>query len=104
MVGEPVTATATVTNANPKHTLTYAWSSTGGKVNGKDTTRATIDTTGVAGGSYTVTAHVTDRQDEEGRRDQLLGELHGEGTAEESARPCPARPVRPPAGWRHGRT
>src|SRR5207253_937140 len=31
MVGEPVTATANVSNANPKHTLTYDWSSTDGK-------------------------------------------------------------------------
>ena len=59
MVGEPVTATATVSNANPKHTLTYAWSSTGGKVTGKDNT-ASIDTNGVAGRDYTVTANVSD--------------------------------------------
>jgi len=59
MVGEPITATATVTNFNPKHTLTYTWSSTGGKVSNKDNT-ASIDTNGVAGGSYTVTAHVAD--------------------------------------------
>jgi outer membrane protein OmpA-like peptidoglycan-associated protein len=59
MVGEPVTATATGTNFNPKHTLTYTWNSTGGKVTGKDNT-ASIDTNGVAGGSYTVTAHITD--------------------------------------------
>jgi hypothetical protein len=59
MVGEPITATATTSNFNPKHTLTYNWSSNGGKVTGKDTT-ASIDTNGVAGGSYTVTAHVTD--------------------------------------------
>lgn len=59
MVGEPVTATASTSNFNPKHTLTYNWSSTGGKVTGKDTT-ATIDTNGVAGGSYTVTARVSD--------------------------------------------
>jgi len=59
MVGEPITATATASNFNPKHTLTYDWSSTGGKVAGKDNT-ATIDTNGLAGGSYTVTAHVTD--------------------------------------------
>jgi len=59
MVGEPVTATATGTNFNPKHTLNYSWSSTGGKVTGKDNT-ASIDTNGVAGGSYTVTAHITD--------------------------------------------
>ena len=59
MVGEPVTATASATNFNPKHTLTYNWNSTGGKVTGKDNT-ATIDTNGVAGGSYAVTARVVD--------------------------------------------
>jgi hypothetical protein len=59
MVGEPVTATVTTSNFNPKHTLTYNWTTTGGKVSGKDST-ATIDTNGVAGGSYTVTARVAD--------------------------------------------
>jgi hypothetical protein len=61
MVGEPVTVTATPSNFNPKHTLTYNWSSTGGKVNGKDNT-ASIDTNGLAGGSYTATARITDPQ------------------------------------------
>jgi hypothetical protein len=59
MQGEPITATATTANFNPKHTLNYAWSGTGGKVTGKDNT-ASIDTTGVAGGSYAVTSTVTD--------------------------------------------
>lgn len=59
MVGEPVHATVTATNFNPKHTLTYTWAASGGKVDGKDT-NATIDTNGVAGGSYTTTATVTD--------------------------------------------
>lgn len=59
MVGEPVTATATTSNVRKGHTVTYAWSSTGGKVTPKDA-NATIDTTGMAGGSYTVTARVTD--------------------------------------------
>jgi len=59
MVGEPITATATASNFNPKHTLNYNWSSNGGKVTGKDNT-ATIDTNGVAGGSYTVTSTITD--------------------------------------------
>jgi hypothetical protein len=59
MVGEPVTATATASNFNAKHTLSYAWSGNGGKVTGKDTT-ASIDTNGMTGGSYTVSAHVTD--------------------------------------------
>jgi len=59
MVGEPVTATASGSNFNPKHTLNYTWSSTGGKVTGKDNT-ATIDTNGIAGGNYTVTARISD--------------------------------------------
>ncbi len=59
MVGEPVTATATVNNANPKHTLTYDWSSTGGKIAGKGNS-ASIDTNGAAGGDYTATAKITD--------------------------------------------
>jgi hypothetical protein len=59
MVGEPVTATATGSNFSPKHALTYTWESNGGKVAGKDGT-ASIDTNGVAGGSYVVTAHISD--------------------------------------------
>ncbi len=64
MVGEPVRATVVASNFNPKHTLTYTWASSGGKIEGKDAS-ATIDTNGIGGGmpgSYptTVTATVTD--------------------------------------------
>ncbi|MBI3646341.1 MAG: hypothetical protein HY233_10295 [Acidobacteriales bacterium] len=59
MVGEPVHVTVAPSNFNPKHALTYAWSSTGGKIEGKDT-GASIDTNGLAGGSYTATARVND--------------------------------------------
>ncbi len=64
MVGEPVHATVAASNFNPKHTLTYTWASSGGKIEGKDT-GATIDTNGIGGGipgsySTTVTATVTD--------------------------------------------
>ncbi len=59
MVGEPLTASASVSNFNPKHTVTYSWSGNGGQVTGKDTT-AQIDTTNAAPGSYTVTVHVAD--------------------------------------------
>jgi hypothetical protein len=59
MQGEPVHVTVAGSNFNPKHTLTYDWKSSGGKVEGKDT-GATIDTNGLAGGSYTATATVTD--------------------------------------------
>jgi hypothetical protein len=59
MVGEPLHATVSASNFNPKHTLTYAWASTGGKIQGTDT-GASIDTNGAAPGSYTATATVTD--------------------------------------------
>lgn len=59
MIGEPITATVTTSNFNPKHTVTYAWTGNGGQVTGKDTT-AQIDTKDAAPGTYTVTARVTD--------------------------------------------
>ncbi len=59
LVGEPITATVTASNFNPKHTVTYSWSATGGQITGKDTT-ASIDTNNAAPGSYAVTVHVTD--------------------------------------------
>ncbi len=60
LVGEPLTATVTPSNFNPKHTVTYSWSGNGGgQLTGKDTT-ASIDTTNATPGSYGVTAHVTD--------------------------------------------
>jgi hypothetical protein len=58
-VGEPLHVTVTPSNFNPKHTLKYEWSSTGGKIEGKET-GATIDTAGAAPGSYTATARVSD--------------------------------------------
>jgi hypothetical protein len=59
MVGEPVTARAAGRNFNPRHTLRYEWSSTGGKLTGKDNT-ANIDTSGVAGGNYTAAVRISD--------------------------------------------
>jgi outer membrane protein OmpA-like peptidoglycan-associated protein len=61
-VGEPVNATVSASNFNPKHTVTYSWSGNGGQVSGKDTAAA-IDTTNVAPGSYTVSVHVTDAKE-----------------------------------------
>ena len=83
MVGEPVTATVTTSNFNPKHTLTYDWSTNGGKVTGKDTT-ATIDTNGVSGGSYTVTAKVTDPKVKKNGEVSCNATFAVEGTAKES--------------------
>jgi outer membrane protein OmpA-like peptidoglycan-associated protein len=53
--GEPVTATASGSNFNPKRTVIYAWSGTGARVSGSGASTQ-IDTTGLAPGSYQVTA------------------------------------------------
>src|SRR5271165_5874888 len=60
--GDPVNATISTQNFNPKHTLTYSWASSGGKVSGTSTT-GTIDTTGLQPGSYTVTGKATDAKE-----------------------------------------
>ena len=59
MAGEPATATVTGSGFHPRHSLNYTWMSTGGTISGTHDT-ATLDTNGVPGGSYTVTAHVSD--------------------------------------------
>jgi opacity protein-like surface antigen len=56
--GDPVTASATATNLNPKRKVAYSRTSSGGVVGGTDTTAA-ISTTGLAPGSYTVSSHVS---------------------------------------------
>ncbi len=61
MAGEQVKVTATPSNFNPKRTLGYTWSSTGGKVGGNDAS-TTIDTNGLAPGTYTVKATVSDNR------------------------------------------
>ena len=65
MVGEPATATAAGSNFNPNHTLNYTWSSTGGQIVGKDNT-ASVNTNGLAGGTYTVTAQLSDPRMKQG--------------------------------------
>ena len=57
--GEPVTATATGSNFNPKRTVTYSWNGTGVKVAGRDAS-VQIDTTGLEPNSYEVTANLSD--------------------------------------------
>jgi outer membrane protein OmpA-like peptidoglycan-associated protein len=57
--GEPVTVTANAQNFNPKRTITYSWTSTGGKVGGNAATTQ-VDTNGLNPGSYTVSGHATD--------------------------------------------
>src|SRR6185369_7614097 len=65
MAGEPVTMTTTASNIPKNHTVTYAYQSSGAKVSGTNTT-ANVDTAGLAPGSYTVTATVTDPKDKKG--------------------------------------
>src|SRR5580700_6415901 len=60
--GDPVNATISTQYFNPKHTLTYEWGSAGTKVSGTGTS-ASVDTTGLAAGSYTVTATATDEKE-----------------------------------------
>jgi hypothetical protein len=85
MVGEPITATVSTSNFNPKHTVSYAWSGNGGQVTGKDTT-AQIDTTNAAPGSYTVTVHVTDPK----------AKVNGEASCSASYTIKPLPPKNPP--------
>ncbi len=59
--GEPVTANISAQGFNSKHTVTYKWQSTGGKLTESGAT-ASIDTAGLTPGSYTVTANATDPQ------------------------------------------
>jgi hypothetical protein len=58
--GDPVTVTATGANFNPKHPVTYAWSGNAGKLSSTSTQTATVDTTGLAPGSYSFSGTVTD--------------------------------------------
>jgi hypothetical protein len=61
MAGEPVRVTATAANFAKGRTLTYSWTSTGGKVAGGESV-GTVDTTGLAPGSYTTSAQVIDNK------------------------------------------
>jgi opacity protein-like surface antigen len=57
---DAVKVTATGTNFNPKHTVTYGWTGNGGKLSSVNTESATVDTAGMAPGSYSATATITD--------------------------------------------
>jgi outer membrane protein OmpA-like peptidoglycan-associated protein len=55
----PVKASVQASDFKPKRTLSYAWSSTGGEVTGQGP-EATLDTTTLAPGEYTVKANASD--------------------------------------------
>ncbi len=58
--GDPVSITVNGVNFNPKHPVTYAWSGNGGKLSSASTQTATVDTAGLAPGSYSFNGTVTD--------------------------------------------
>jgi hypothetical protein len=60
--GDPVSATVMTQNFNPKHTITYNWSSSGGQVTGS-TESAGVATASLAPGSYTVSVTATDEKE-----------------------------------------
>ena len=62
LAGDPVTATMTTQNFNPKHTIAYKWASSGGSVSGTGET-GNVTTTGLAPGNYTVTGTATDEKE-----------------------------------------
>lgn len=55
----PVTASVQPTDFHPKHSLNYSWNSNAGSISGQGSS-ATLDTTNLAPGDYTITANVTD--------------------------------------------
>jgi hypothetical protein len=57
--GDPVTVTATASNLDLKKKATYTWTTSGGQITGTDAT-ATVTTSGLAPGDYTVTGHVSE--------------------------------------------
>jgi outer membrane protein OmpA-like peptidoglycan-associated protein len=85
LVGEPLTATVTASNFNPKHSVAYSWSGDGGRVTGKDN-GASIDTANATPGTYKVTAHVTDARVKK----------NGEATCSASYTIKPLPPKNPP--------
>jgi hypothetical protein len=61
MAGEPVRVIATAANFPKGRTLAYSWTSSGGKVTGAENV-GTVETAGLAPGSYSVSAQVTDNK------------------------------------------
>lgn len=64
--GEPVRLNSSGSNFNPKRTLTYGWTSSGGKIANPASQASEIDTTGLAPGTYSITATITDPKMKQG--------------------------------------
>lgn len=99
LAGSPITANATTKNFNPKHTVAYQWKTTGGQLTAKDAT-ASIDTAGLAPGSYTVTATATDAK---AHKDYQMASCSGSFTIQEPPKHPPTISCSPnPATVRSG--
>jgi hypothetical protein len=57
--GDPITVTAATSNLDPKKKTVYTWTVSGGHITGNDAT-ATVATSGLAPGDYTVSGHVSE--------------------------------------------
>ena len=57
--GEPIMVTGATSNLNPKKKAVYSWTVSGGHITGTDAT-ATVATSGLAAGDYTVSGHVSE--------------------------------------------
>jgi len=87
--GDPVTATGTALNLNPKKTVTYSWTSTGGTVSSTSNV-ANIDTKDAQTGTYTVKGHVS-----EGTKPGMMADCSADFTVKEFEPPtlsCAANP------------
>lgn len=87
--GDPVTATGTALNLNPKKMATYTWTSTGGTASGTSST-ANIDTKDAAPGTYTVKGHVS-----EGNKPGMMADCSADFTVKPFEPPtlsCSANP------------
>ncbi len=84
--GEPVTVTTTGTNFNPKHTITYGWTANGGKLSAANAQSATIDTTGMAPGSYSASSTITDPKMKKMNSATCAANLHHQAAATASGK------------------
>jgi hypothetical protein len=56
--GDVVSITAISSGFDPRHSIAYAWTTTGGRLSGSDAT-VNVDTHGLASGNYTTSVHAT---------------------------------------------
>jgi OmpA family len=99
MAGEPVTVTATGSNFNPKHTITYLWATNGGKLSSTSTPSATVDTAGMSAGTYTANATLTDPKGPKNRNVTNCGANFNVNVPHNPPQvTCSASPTKVPAG------